>query len=30
MIPTGGADSLGVWGYIAASEELKADLVRMI
>lgn len=26
MIPTGGSDSLGVWGYIAASEELKADL----
>ena len=27
MIPTGGSDSLGVWAYIAASEELKADLV---
>ena len=26
MIPTGGSDSLGVWGYIAASEELRIDL----
>ena len=26
MIPTGGSDSLGVWGYIAATEELRADL----
>jgi len=26
MIPTGGSDSLGVWGYIAASEELRGDL----
>ena len=26
MIPTGGSDSLGVWGYIAAAEELRADL----
>jgi D-cysteine desulfhydrase len=24
-IPTGGSDGLGVWGYIAASEELAAD-----
>lgn len=27
MIPTGGSDSLGVWGYIAASEELGQDLL---
>ena len=26
MIPTGGSDSLGVWGYIAAAEELRVDL----
>ena len=26
MIPTGGSDSLGVWGYIAATEELRDDL----
>ena len=26
MIPTGGSDSLGVWGYIAAAEELRGDL----
>ena len=26
MIPTGGSDSLGVWGYIAATEELRGDL----
>jgi len=26
MIPTGGSDSLGVWGYIAATEELQGDL----
>lgn len=26
MIPTGGSDSLGVWGYIAATEELQTDL----
>ncbi len=26
MIPTGGSDSLGVWGYIAATEELRVDL----
>ena len=26
MIPTGGSDSLGVWGYIAASEELRGGL----
>ena len=26
MIPTGGSDSLGVWGYIAATEELRSDL----
>ncbi len=25
-IPTGGSDGLGAWGYIAACEELKADL----
>lgn len=25
-IPTGGSDGLGVWGYIAACEELAADL----
>ena len=26
LIPTGGSDSLGVWGYIAAAEELGNDL----
>jgi D-cysteine desulfhydrase len=26
MIPTGGSDSLGIWGYIRAAEELGADL----
>ncbi len=26
MIPTGGSDSLGLWGYIAAVEELANDL----
>jgi D-cysteine desulfhydrase len=26
MIPTGGSDSLGVWGYIAAAEELGHDI----
>jgi len=26
MIPTRGSDSLGVWGYIAATEELRGDL----
>ena len=26
MIPTGGSDSLGIWGYIAGAEELGADL----
>ena len=26
MIPTGGSDSLGVWGYIAATAELQSDL----
>ena len=29
MIPTGGSDSLGIWGYIAAAEELGADLRRL-
>ena len=28
MIPTGGSDSLGVWGYIAATEELQCDLIE--
>ena len=28
MIPTGGSDSLGVWGYIAATEELRGDLAE--
>ena len=28
MIPTGGSDSLGVWGYIAAAEELRGDLAE--
>ncbi len=28
MIPTGGSDSLGVWGYIAATEELRGDLTE--
>ena len=27
-IPTGGSNGTGVWGYIAAAEELKADFVR--
>ena len=26
LIPTGASDGLGIWGYIAASEELAADL----
>jgi D-cysteine desulfhydrase len=26
MIPTGGSDSLGIWGYIAAAEELARDI----
>lgn len=25
-IPTGGSDGIGIWGYVAACEELKADL----
>ena len=28
MIPTGGSDSLGVWGYISATEELRGDLAE--
>lgn len=28
MIPTGGSDSLGVWGYIAAAAELRGDLAE--
>ena len=28
MIPTGGSDSLGVWGYIAATEELRVDVAE--
>ena len=28
MIPTGGSDSLGVWGYIAVTEELRGDLAE--
>jgi D-cysteine desulfhydrase len=28
MIPTGGSDSLGVWGYISAAEELGRDLLE--
>ena len=28
MMPTGGSDSLGVWGYIAAAEELRGDLAE--
>jgi len=27
-IPTGGSNGTGVWGYIAAAEELKADFAR--
>ncbi|MCT2530953.1 D-cysteine desulfhydrase family protein [SAR92 clade bacterium H921] len=27
-IPTGGSNGMGVWGYIAAAEELKADFAR--
>jgi len=27
LIPTGGSDSLGIWGYIAAAEELRGDLI---
>ncbi len=27
MIPTGGSDSLGIWGYIAAAEELGHDIM---
>ena len=26
MIPTGGSDSLGIWGYIAAAEEIGRDI----
>ena len=26
MIPVGGSDSLGIWGYIAATEELQSDI----
>ncbi len=28
LIPTGGSDSLGIWGYIAAAEELLGDLIK--
>lgn len=28
VIPTGGSDGLGIWGYIAACEELREDLAR--
>ena len=28
VIPTGGSDGIGVWGYIAACEELSADFER--
>lgn len=28
LIPTGGSDSLGIWGYIAAAEELRGDLTK--
>ena len=27
MIPTGGSDSLGIWGYISGAEELGRDIV---
>lgn len=29
FIPTGATDEIGLWGYIAASEELKADFDRL-
>ena len=29
LIPTGGSDSLGIWGYIAAAEELRGDLITV-
>lgn len=28
VIPTGGSDGLGIWGYIAACDELATDLVQ--
>lgn len=28
VIPTGGSDGLGIWGYIAACEELREDLAQ--
>lgn len=28
LIPTGASDGIGVWGYIAACEELRADFAR--
>ena len=27
LVPTGGSDGIGVWGYIAACEELRADFI---
>ena len=27
-IPTGGSNAIGIWGYIAASEELQKDFIR--
>lgn len=29
MIPVGGSDSLGIWGYIAATEELQSDIAKL-
>lgn len=29
MIPVGGSDSLGIWGYIAATEELQSDIAEL-
>lgn len=28
LIPTGASDGIGLWGYVAACEELRADFVR--
>lgn len=28
VVPTGASDGIGIWGYIAAAEELKADIQR--
>lgn len=29
IVPTGGSDGLGIWGYIACAEELKNDLAQL-